>query len=171
MRPFDCESWLTLAVNATRDDVSRGGYVHDIYEAPFTGDFQHATDLLLIYRVFAPRRKYHCVCTPDHRVALGATIVQWVVIGPVAIEAAVRVIELESTNRLVSFTYATLCGLTERGIASFAVIRNNERATFEAQAWSRAGNWLTIIGRPLSRASQRAFTRAAIASFCSLSRN
>src|SRR5688572_8610241 len=106
--PFDCETWSKLATNAIRDDIVRGGYVHDRYEAPFFGDFQRAADLLLAYKVFAPHRMYHHVCTPDRRVALGGTIVQRIVIGPMAIEAAVRVIEFEQSVDRVSFAYATL---------------------------------------------------------------
>ena len=166
---FDCENWSKLATNANREEVARGGYVHDIYGAPFPGDFQRAAELLLAYKVFAPHRMYHHVCAPDRRVALGVTIVQRVVIGPMSIEAAVRVIEFEQSIDRVSFAYATLHGHAERGIASFAVARSGTETKFEAQAWSRAGSWLTIVGRPVSRALQQAFTREAVASFCASS--
>jgi uncharacterized protein (UPF0548 family) len=155
-------------VNATREQIAHGGFVHDFYQAPFTGDFERAVDALLAYRIFAPHRMIAHVCTRDHRVAVGATIVQRVLMGPLAIETAVRVIEMDRTANRVSFAYATLSGHPERGVASFAVVRGSEGSSFEAHAWSRAGHWLTILGRPISRALQRSMTREAVASFCGL---
>jgi uncharacterized protein (UPF0548 family) len=153
-------------VNATREQIAHGGFVHDFYESPIIGDFGGAVDALLAYKIFAPNRMFAHVCTPDHRVAMGATIVQRVVMGPLAIETAVRVIEMDCTSDRVSFAYATLRGHPERGVASFAVIRGSEGSRFEAHAWSRAGHWLTILGRPISRALQRSMTREAVAQFC-----
>jgi uncharacterized protein (UPF0548 family) len=142
--------------------------VHDVYEAAFNGDFAYAVDALLGYRIFVPSRMRAHVCTPDRRVAVGATIVQRVVLGPLVIETAVRVIEVDRSSDRVSFAYATLSGHPERGIASFAVTRTETGGKFEAQAWSRAGHWLTMVGRPVSRALQRAMTREAVVSFCVL---
>jgi len=166
--PFGCDEWSDYPVNASRELIARGGFVHDFYEAPFTGDFERAIDALLAYKIFAAHRMVAHVCTQDSRVAVGATIVQRVVIGPLAIETAVRVIELDHTPDSTSFAYATLRGHPERGVASFAVARTDGRATFQAQAWSRAGHWLTTLGRPMSRALQRSMTREAVASFCSM---
>jgi uncharacterized protein (UPF0548 family) len=53
----------------------------------------------------------------------------------------------------------------ERGLAFFAVTRAERAAVFEIQTWSRAGHWLTMVGRPVARALQRAFTHEAIAWF------
>jgi uncharacterized protein (UPF0548 family) len=164
--PFDCEGWSTLAPNATREEVSAGGFQHDIYDAPFKGDFERAVESLLEYRIFPSHRMVAHVCTLDRRVALGATHVQRVVLGPVAIETAVRVIEMQRDLNGARYAYATLQGHFERGIASFALLRTGGRMMFEAQAWSRAGSWLTVAGRPLSRALQRAFTREAVEAFC-----
>jgi uncharacterized protein (UPF0548 family) len=165
---FSCDAWSKLAVNATREEVALGGYVHDIYEAPIAGAFERAVDALLAYQIFAPRRMYAQVCTVDRRVAVGATIVQRVVLGPIAIETAVRVIEVVRDPDRAFFAYATLQGHPERGVASFAVIRTAGETKFEAQAWSRAGSWLTTVGRPVSRALQRALTREAVDSFVKL---
>lgn len=163
---FDCGQWSLLAPNATCELIARGGYVHDVYTAPFTGDFERAAQALLHYKIFAPQRMVSHVCTADHRVAIGATVVQRVVLGPMALETAVKVVEVEHSADRVCFAYATLAGHAERGIASFAVLRGKAGNTFEAQAWSRSGNWLTILGRPVSRALQRALTREAVATFC-----
>jgi uncharacterized protein (UPF0548 family) len=165
--PFSCDEWSRLATNSSREEVARG-FVHDVYESTFDGDFARAVDALFAYRIFAPSRMYAQVCTPDRRVAVEATIVQRVIWGPISIETAVRVIEVDHSPDRASFAYATLSGHPERGIASFAVTRTDRGGKFEAQAWSRAGHWLTIIGRPVSRALQRAMTREAVASFCAL---
>jgi uncharacterized protein (UPF0548 family) len=163
--PFDCDEWSELAVNATRSEVAQG-FVHDTYESPFVGDFERAAEALLAYRIFPSSRMRAHVCTPDCVVAIGATIVQRVMLGPVSLESAVRVIEVERTPDRAALAYATLHGHAERGIASFAVTRTATGGTFEAQAWSRAGHWSTIIGRPVSRFLQRKFTLEAVASFC-----
>ena|SRR6266851_5645909 len=104
---FRCTEWSRLAANATREQIAHGDFVHDVYEAPFTGDFERAVDALLAYKIFAPHRMFAHVCTPDHRVAVGATIVQRVVIRPLSIETAVRVIEVNHTSDAASFAYAT----------------------------------------------------------------
>jgi uncharacterized protein (UPF0548 family) len=109
-----------------------------------------------------------CVCTSDGVVVVDTTIVQRVVFGPAAIETAVRVIELEWTPDRVSFAYATLQGHPERGVASFAVIRADSQHRFEVQAWSRPGNLVTMLTRPVSRTLQRRMTREAVRSFCNL---
>jgi uncharacterized protein (UPF0548 family) len=106
------------------------------------------------------------ICTPDGRVAVGGTIIQRVILGLFSIETAVRVIEVDCSSDRASFAYATLHGHPERGVASFAVTRSETGGRFEAQAWSRAGNWLSIVGRPVSRYLQRTITREAVASFC-----
>jgi uncharacterized protein (UPF0548 family) len=162
---FDCEEWSRLSINCTRQDLSRGAFVHDLYEAEFIGDFNRATDALFSYRIFAPRRMYARVCTRDGQVAEGATIVQRAILGPLAIETAVRVVEVERSSDRAFFAYATLAGHPERGIASFAVLRTDGTLKFEAEAWSRAGNLGSLLARPVARALQRALTREAIASF------
>jgi uncharacterized protein (UPF0548 family) len=163
--PFDCGEWSQRTPNASREAVAHG-FVHDSYDAPFHGDFAGAVDLLLAYRIFAASHMHAHVCTPDRRVAVGATIVQRAILGPISIETAVRVVELEQTPHRTGFAYATLRGHPERGIASFAVTRTATGGVFEAQAWSRSGHWLTILGRPVSRALQRALTREGVSSFC-----
>lgn len=165
---FDCKTWSGLSTNASRDATRDGSFVHDIYEASFTGDFDTAAEALLLYEIFAPDRMHSHVCTPDGIVAVDATIVQRVVLGPTAIETAVRVIELERRPDRAFFAYATLRGHPERGVASFAVSRAAPQHRFEAHAWSRPGNLLTVLARPVSRALQRAMTREAVRSFCNL---
>jgi uncharacterized protein (UPF0548 family) len=165
--PFSCDEWSHLATNSSREEAAQG-FLHDTYESTFDGDFARAVDALLEYRIFAPSRMYAQVCTPDRRVAVGATIVQRVIWGPISIETAVRVIEVDRSPDHASFTYATLRGHPERGVASFAVTRVGAGGRFEAQAWSRAGHWLTTIGKPVSRYLQRTITREAVVSFCAL---
>jgi uncharacterized protein (UPF0548 family) len=87
------------------------------------------------------------------------------------IESAVRVISLIDASaggeRNVAFSYVTLKGHPERGIATFCV--RQERATgrvsITIKTWSRPGSWITMAARPLARLIQRPLTRAALASF------
>ena len=165
---FNCSEWSEVQANATRDQVAGGRFVHDEYSADFVGDFERAVEALLAYEIFAPHRMIARVCTPAGRVAVGATIIQRLFLGPVSIESAVRVIEVDRTLDAASFAYATLKGHPELGVASFAVRRAGTAVRFEAQAWSRAGHWLAALGRPIARAIQRSITREAVASFCKL---
>src|SRR5262245_51157728 len=98
----NCAQYVTLKTNATRDEVSRGGYTHDLYQVRLSGQFARAVESLLTYQIFAPQRMCALVCTADRRVVLGATIVQRIVLGPAAIESGVRVVEFE---RLVDRAY------------------------------------------------------------------
>jgi uncharacterized protein (UPF0548 family) len=163
--PFDCQAWRGQTPNASRALVAGPGYTHDRSSAPFTGDFDAAAEALLRYQVFAPHRMVSHVCTPDGLVAVGATVVQRVALGPIALETAVQVIEVERTPSRAAFAYATLDGHPERGVASFAIDRADGVNTLTLQAWSRAGHWLAVLGRPVSRALQLALTQEALQSF------
>jgi len=158
--------WERLAPNASRESIARDGYLHDRYEGRVDSSFESALDRLLRYDIFPPERMRALVCSPDARVATGVTIVQRVRLGPLALETAVRVIECEQTADAARFAYATLHGHPERGIASFALERGPSELRFIAQAWSRPGNPLARLGRPLARHLQRSITREAIEHFC-----
>lgn len=124
---------------------------------------------LLTYRVFPDSRMRHFVCTPDQEVKAGATIVQRVLLGPLAIEMAVRVVDVfdrRAHDREIGFAYVTLEGHMERGIATF-FIRQSPRGdvTFNIESWSRPGNWLVALARPVARLVQKRFTAKALANF------
>jgi uncharacterized protein (UPF0548 family) len=164
--PIEAVPWLRLAPNASRDDIAEGGYLHDRYEGRVEGSFERALDRLLRYDIFPPERMRARVCGPDAFVATGVTIVQRVRFGPLALETAVRVIECEQAAEAARFAYATLEGHPERGIASFALERRASELCFIAEAWSRPGNALAQLGRPIARQLQRSITRDAITHFC-----
>jgi uncharacterized protein (UPF0548 family) len=163
--PFSCEQWLSLQPNATREGIAGGGYTHDRYEAPLVADFQTAADTLLSYQIYPPHRMRAHVCTPNGRVATGATIVQRISLGLAAVEAAVRVVEVERVADRASFAYVTLPGHVERGLASFAVTSTAQGLSLKIETWSKPGNCLATAGRPLVRALQRLSTGQAIAWF------
>ena len=167
--PIAVEAWEGCVVNATRTEVSGGGFVHDVYRCAFGGSFDQAVERLLSYHIFPPHRMRACVRTTDGRVAVGATIVQRIFLGLFALESAVRVIEIERTPEAAVFAYATTVGHPEKGIASFGVRRHTDSQIFTAQAWSRPGNLISAIGRPVSRFLQTKLTKEAVSFFCSSS--
>ena len=84
-------------------------------------------------------------------------------------EMAVRVIDVfdrQAENREIGFTYVTLKGHAERGVASFflSLARAGE-LTFHIESWSRPGNWLAVLARPLARSVQKRFTTEALTHF------
>jgi uncharacterized protein (UPF0548 family) len=166
---IDPSRWTALGANSDRQSIAAGGYVHDRYEGLVRGSIESALARLVRYDIFPPTRLRSRVCTPDGLVALGATIVQRVRLGPIALETAVRVIEHQLTAQSGRFAYATLEGHPERGIASFEVEHDGADLRFIAQAWSRPGNLPARIGRPLARSFQRAITREALQHFCASS--
>jgi uncharacterized protein (UPF0548 family) len=161
-RPFDEERWKATPLNLAVDQAHTG--THDVYSValPPAATLDGTTDALLRYRIFPPRRMRARVCTPDGRIAPGVTIIQRVLLGPVALEMAVRVIETGAAL----FTYATLEGHSERGIATFAVREaKGGGLAFEIESWSTPGNLLAKLGRPVARAAQQKFTREALLHF------
>src|SRR5438093_9865428 len=79
---------------------------------------------LLAYDIFPSAFMRFAIC-PAGPTRVGATIVQRIQCGPLALEAAVRVIEVwdrqESGGQEAGFRYVTLQGHPECGIASFRV--------------------------------------------------
>ena len=132
--------------------------------------FRRLEERLLRYQIFPPRIMRAEVCSDDGRLRDGTTIVQHVSLGPVSLEAAVRVLRVwrgqDGETDEVGFTYATLQGHPERGISTFRIQRNERRQiSFVIDVRSRPGSLLTTLARPFARRFQRGATEAALAYF------
>lgn len=170
--PFDEQYWSRKPLNV---DLARGKTgTHDQYSIALPLDsrersFDRAVLALSRYHIFPPTRMRAHVCTPDGRMVIGATVIQRVLIGPIAMEMGVRVVDTIGDAeglRQAGFTYATLEGHSERGIATFSVReRAGEPATFEIESWSTPGTLLARLGRPIARWAQRSFTREGLVYF------
>ena len=128
--------------------------------------FARVRDRLLAYDIFPPAHIRYAIC-PAGPIRAKATIIQRIQLGPLALETAVRVIEawdrLEGGVRDAGFSYVTLQGHPERGVASFRVqLAEAGAVTVLIDARSRPGLLLTRLGRPIARALQRGLTRAAL---------
>jgi uncharacterized protein (UPF0548 family) len=121
---------------------------------------------LLAYDIFPPRL-VHAAIWPAGPIRAGVTIVQRVVVGPLGLESAVRVMDswdrtLEA-GREAGFAYATLPGHPERGVASVAGrLDALGQVRVHLEVRSEAGLLLTRLGRPVARLFQRSLTRAAL---------
>lgn len=128
--------------------------------------YARVRDRLLAYDVFPPTLVRYAIC-PAGPIRVGATIVQQILLGPLALEMAVRVVDAwdrsEGAIHEAGFSYVTLEGHPERGIATFRV-RLDEAGgvTILIDARSRPGLLLTRIIRPIARALQRTLTQAAL---------
>ena len=133
--------------------------------------FAHLVERLLRYEIFPQSVMQSLVCSDDGQLHEGTTIVQRVAIGPLRIEAAVRVLSVWRTDdsgiEVAGFTYATLPGHPERGTSSFWVSRHKEtgRISFAVEARSQPGSLLYRLGRPVARRFQRHATLAALEYF------
>jgi len=172
--PADCDYWTQQTDTDGPGEVAGTVDNYAVRVAPLRGEsplarFQRATDRLWSYDIFPPGLMRPTVCSEDGRVKLGAVIVQRVRLGLVVIEAAVRVIDVWTTEAedAAGFTYVTLAGHPEMGVSSFWVSRIGDEVGFRIKARSRPGTLLTRIGRPVSRYFQRAATRAALRHFAS----
>ena len=171
--PIACAHWPACSPTVPAD--SREG-VHDSYAIALTvaGEdsgtvLEKAIRALREYRIFPANRMRHAFCPSAQELTSGTTIVQRVFVGPLAVEMAVRVIDVfdhRGEDRRIGFTYVTLEGHMERGIATFSLrlSRTNE-VTFHIESWSRPGNWLAALAQPLARAVQKRFTKEALAGF------
>jgi uncharacterized protein (UPF0548 family) len=168
-RVFDCQYWQSRPPNV---DPTRCDGVHDRYSAPIPqladgGDaFRVAAEHLLRYRIFAPSRMHHCLCGSGPAVAEGDTIVQRIFVAGLAIEAGVRVIEVRREPERVGFSYVTLDGHVERGVASFSVVRAGGRElTFQIESWSTPSALTTWLAPGVARYFQRKSVAEALESF------
>ncbi|HEX6509417.1 MAG TPA: DUF1990 family protein [Chloroflexota bacterium] len=128
--------------------------------------FERVRERLFSYDLFPPRLMQSIVC-PSGSVTEGAAIVQRLILGPVALEMAVRVIAVWDRERdgmrEAGFTYATIAGHPECGIATFQVrLHTGGPVLILVDARSRPGLLLTRLGRPVARAFQRGITKAAL---------
>jgi uncharacterized protein (UPF0548 family) len=69
-------------------------------------------------------------------------------------------------NGVLLFTYVTLQGHAEKGVASFLISREHdatgERLTFNIESWSVSGHGLAKAIAPLPRLLQKAITLEAL---------
>src|SRR6478609_5008421 len=96
-------------------------------------------------------------------------IVQRVRAGVVGFESATRVVALadgadEAGRRSVRFSYATLAGHLEQGIATFAASETGTGdVSLSIETRSRAAAWWARLGWPVTRALQLQTNRRVIA--------
>ncbi|HKR98695.1 MAG TPA: DUF1990 family protein [Candidatus Dormibacteraeota bacterium] len=167
-----CARWHHVAATSTIEGPTNG--MHDRYEADVElndgespdSAFERVRAHLFAYDVF-PSRLMRSVICPDAPLREGSVLVQRVRSGPLAIESAVRVLEVwdrgDDKERAAGFRYVTLAGHPERGVASFEVrLSSDDQVTVVIESRSVAGSAVTSMGRPLARRVQRRLTIAAL---------
>jgi uncharacterized protein (UPF0548 family) len=170
-----CDRWKTVVTTDSLDGTEGivDHYSRDVAVNPgeeAEAVFRRLEGRLMRYQIFPSRFMRAEVCSEDGRIHEGTTIVQHVAIGPLPLEAAVRVVRLwrdqDGDAEEIGFTYATLEGHPERGISTFRIRRSESRGiTFLIDARSGPGSLLTRLTRPLARRFQRQATEAALAHF------
>jgi len=176
-QPMDARrtEWEQRPPSAALDD--RGGQ-HDRYAVTLSTDggdadqaplLQRASEALLRYDIYPPNRMRRLVCSPDQRVRQDVVIVQRIFFGPVATEAAVRVVDLFGAREpdiVIGFSYVTLQGHAERGVATFTITRGpGGHLSFNIESWSRPASGVGELMAPLSRLLQKRFSHEALQHF------
>ena len=155
--PAACDRWRGRAETDSLDGTEG---VIDHYakrvELPPGADigssFRRLEDRLLTYQVFPPRLMRAHICSDDGRLHEGITIVQRVPIGPLTLEAGVRVIRVwhheDAEREETGFTYVTLQGHPERGISTFRLRRLADPPSIDLliDVRSRPGSLFTRLG-------------------------
>ena len=175
-RPLDLGRWRSAGLSATAELAAR--WTEDRYEGVAHGTeadgFDRVRDAILTYTFFPPERVTGTVDTPDGRLVLGATVVQRVRVAVVGFESATRVVGLsngtdEVGRRYVRFTYATLVGHPEGGIATFSAAETGTGdVAMSIVTRSRAVAWWARLGWPVTRAVQLQTNRRVIARLIAL---
>jgi uncharacterized protein (UPF0548 family) len=130
--------------------------------------FELAAASLLRYEVYPPRQMRALVCSPDKKAHIGTLILQRIIFGPFAIEAAVRVVEMiepGDAGLVAGFSYVTLRGHAEKGLATFSVSRRNGEVVFRIESWSVPAKGLAKLLAPFSRMLQKKISLQALAHF------
>ena len=173
MNPARWTAILPATVDATSG--SRDHYATVLATGPERERVARAArHLVLAYRIF-PRDVLE-PAMPNMTVQPGDTIVQGLRFGPIGMIAAVRVTTVFDRERdgirRVGFSYVTLEGHPARGGMTFAVVDDPAAGslTFEMDAISQPGHWLTRLGRPFARRAQRRSSQTALEFFAGQAR-
>lgn len=171
-----CQLWLGTPLSSTAagpDHPTIDRYAGRAIVRPGESSletFARVSERLFHYDIFPPRLIQGTICPPGS-IARGSTIVQRMLFGPFALEMAVRVDATWDRQtgalREAGFSYITLAGHAEQGVASFEVAHDERgRVTVTLAARSRPGLLLTRLGRPVARPLQQALTRMALRRLC-----
>ena len=172
-----CHKWANKGPNVSNPGSSQ--LLADTYSlelSPNDGEtddrlFARATNLLFQYRIYPPHILVSKLCKPDGKMAAGTTIIQRIMLGPVWLEAAVRVTDVTENKSAesgrASFTYTTLDGHPERGTACFAIEHESHRhgVVFSIETKSEPGHWMISALRLLTTQVQKRSNRAALTYF------
>jgi hypothetical protein len=111
--------------------------------------FERVRERLLAYDIFPPWLMRHASC-PAGRLAEGTTIVQRELVGPLALEMAVRVLAVwdrsDGVAREAGLSYVTLVGHAECGVGP----RRNVDPCQRRAVWRRGG-FPNMVGGQLGR--------------------
>jgi len=177
-RPVAVARWRSAGVSGTAAPAAglREDRYEGIAEAVHHAGFDRVREAILTYTFFPPDRVTGHVDAPDGRVAPGTTIVQRIRVGIVGFESGTRVIDVrdgsdEVGRRFVRFSYATLEGHPEAGIATFSASETGTGDVLLAIVTrSRASAWWARLGWPVTRALQLQTNRRVIARLTAIAR-
>ena len=157
-------------VGATREvneaELRSRGYVIDHNRVQLGAGrdaFEKAKSAVRQWRMFA--MPWVQLCWPDAEIRVDANVASMVRHFGFASVNPCRIVyifdEVTSAVERYGFAYGTLRGHEERGEERFTVEfrASDESVWYDVLAFSRPGNFVTTIGKPVARALQRRFVR------------
>ncbi len=169
-RPADLARWRSRSPSIDPGAAQRLPHVRYSGSArPGPDGFPALRDAILAYRFFPAGRMTGTVDAPDGRIHPGVTIHQRVRVAVAGFDSATRVVALEDRDgpqgsRAISFSYVTLAGHPEVGLATFlAEERANGTIALTIDTWSAPAAWWARLSGPITRRIQVATNRSVIA--------
>lgn len=159
----DCAEWSEAEATAGAHELrGTNGLRHERSRVTLPGaEFARAREELLAFRWF-PQRFIRAAACED-----GATVLQRCRIGPLTVDAPVRVVECADEPRRVALVVVTLRGHPERGVERYELVHDAalDRATLTVEkAWA-LDDPLARAARPFAAWLQAYATRVSLRRF------
>lgn len=169
-RSADLAAWRSRTVSVDPGSAQRLPHVRYSGEAHGGADgYPALREAILRYRFFPAGRMTGTVDAPDGRIRPGVTIHQRVRVAIAGFDSATRVVALDDRDgspgtRAISFSYVTLAGHPEVGLATFlAEERADGTIALTIDTWSAPAAWWARLSGPITRRIQVATNRSVIA--------
>ena len=112
-------AWTAAPATAERSDLDRGGLVREAYRVRIPAAAHGAARREMVALRWFPQSLLRSAVADD-----AVTVLQRVRIGPISVDAPVRIVELYADDHRAAIAVVTLAGHPERGVERYELVRN-----------------------------------------------